>query len=222
MNSFWQDLRYGARLLLKHKGFTTVAVLSLALGIGANTALFSIVDAVLLRPLAFRDADRLVKVLESSSQRGMDRLMISFSDFVDWKSQSESFEDMGALSEINLRITSVEAPEEVSGNRVSANFFTLLGVKAAVGRTFLPEDEQPDGERAAVLSYKYWVSRSGADPNVVGTTITLNDKPHVIVGVLPADFRESFGSVPGRAQIWTAAIPAVEANGRRGPGGYMA
>src|SRR6266480_2861216 len=98
MNSFWHDLRYGARLLLKHKGFTAVAVLSLALGIGANTALFTIVDAVLLRPLAFHDADRLVKVLESSSQRGKTRLMISFSDFLDWKSQSQSFEEMGALS----------------------------------------------------------------------------------------------------------------------------
>jgi predicted permease len=221
-DEMFQDLRYGARLLLKHKGFTAVAVLSLALGIGANTALFSVVDAVLVRPLAFRDSDRLVKVLETNSQRGWSRTMISFSDFVDWKSQSQSFEEMAALLNTSFRVTGVEAPEEVSGNRVSANFFTLLGVKAAIGRTFLPEDEKPNGERAAVLSYKYWVSRSGADPNIVGRTITLNDTPHVIVGVLPADFRETFQSSPGRALIWTAAIPAAEAGGRRGPGGYMA
>ena len=221
-DEMFQDLRYGARLLLKHKGFAAVAVLSLALGIGANTALFSVVDAVLLRPLAFRDSDRLVKVLETNSQRGWDRLMISFSDFADWQSQSQSFEEMAALLNTRFRVTGVDAPEEVAGNRASANFFTLLGVKAAIGRTFLPEDEKPDGERVAVLSYKYWVSRSGADPNVVGRTITLNDKLYVIVGVLPADFRETFQSSPGRAQIWTPAIPAAEAGDRRGPGGYMA
>jgi putative ABC transport system permease protein len=217
----FRDLRYGARLMLKHKGFTAVAVLSLALGIGANTALFSIVDAVLLRPLAFRDSDRLVRVLETNSQRGFDRLMISFGDFVEWKNQTQSFEEIAALSNTNFRVTSVEVPEEVPGNRVSANFFTLLGVNAAVGRTFLPEDEQPDGEPVAVLSYAYWVSRYGGDPNVVGRTITLNDKTHVVVGVLSADFRETFQSSPGRAQIWTSAISAAEA-GRRGPGGFMA
>lgn len=216
-----QDLRYGVRLMLKHKSFTAVAVLSLTLGIGASTALFSIVDAVLLRPLAFRDSDRLVKVLETNSQRGFDRIMISFGDFAEWKNQSQSFEEMAALSNTRFRVTGVDEPEEVSGNRVSANFFTLLGVKTTIGRTFLPEDERSDGELVAVLSHKYWVSRSGADPSVVGRTITLNDKPHVIVGVLPADFRETFESFPGRAQIWTSAIPAAEA-GRRGPGGYMA
>ena len=221
-DEMFQDLRYGARLLLKHKGFTAVAVLSLALGIGANTALFSVVDAVLLRPLAFRDSDRLVKVLETNSQRGWSRLTISFSDFAEWKGQSQSFEEMAALLNTSFRVTGFEAPEEVSGNKASANFFTLLGVKAAIGRTFLPEDEKRDGERAAVLSYKYWVSRSGADPNVVGRTITLNDKLYVVVGVLPPDFRETFDSYPGRAQIWTAANPAAEEGGRRGPGGYMA
>ena len=220
-DEMFQDLRYGARLLFKHKAFTAVAVLSLALGIGANTALFSIVDAVLLRPLAFRDSDRLVKVLETNSQRGMNNLAISFNDFVDWRSQSQSFEEMAALLETSLRVTSVEAPEEVSGNRVSANFFELLGVKAAIGRTFLSEDEKPDSERPAVLSNKYWTSRFGSDPNVLGRTITLNDTPHVIVGVLPTDFRETFHSYPGRALIWTAAIPAAEAGSRRGPGGYM-
>ena len=217
----FQDLRYGVRLLLKHKVFTVVAVLSLTLGIGANTALFSIVDGVLLRPLAFRDSDRLVKILETNATRGMDRVMISFGDFTDWKNQNQSFEEMAALSNTRFRVTGVETPEEVSGNRVSANFFTLLGVRAAIGRPFLPEDESSSGDPVAVLSHQYWVSRSGADPAVVGRTITLNDKPHVIVGVLPADFRETFQSSPGRAQIWTNAIAAVEGV-RRGLGGYMA
>lgn len=220
-NEMIQDLRYALRMLRKQPVFTFVIVATLALGIGANTALFSVVDAVLLRPLAFRDSDRLVKVLESNSQRGMSRVMISFSDFADWKSQSQSFDDMAALSQTSFRVTGGEAPEEVSGYRVSTNFFTLLGVKAAIGRTFLPEDEKPDSERTAVLSFKYWVSHSGADQNVVGRTITLNDKPHVIVGVLPADFRQTFESFPGHAQIWTPAIPA-EAGSRRGPGEYMA
>jgi putative ABC transport system permease protein len=220
-DEMFHDLSYGARMLLKHKGFSAVAVLSLTLGIGANTAFFSIVDAVLLRPLAFRDSDRLVKVLETNSQRGFDRLMISFSDFVDWESQTQSFEEMAALLNTSLRVTGVGTPEEVPGNRVSANFFTLLGVKAAIGRTFLPEDEKPDSERVAVLSNTYWISRFGADPNVIGRTITLNDTAHVIVGVLAADFRETLQRSPGRAQIWTNAISAAEGD-RRGPGGYMA
>lgn len=217
-----QDLRYGVRMLRKQPAFTIVTVVTLALGIGANTAIFSVVDAVLLRPLAFRDSDRLVKVLESSSQQGRSRLMISLNDFADWKSQSQSFEDMAALDHVSLRVTSGDSPEEVSGNRVSANFFALLGVEAAIGRMFLPEDEKPDSAHVVLLSNNYWVSRAGADPNIAGRTIILNDKPHVIVGVLPADFRETFESIPGRARIWTLAVPSAEAGGRRGPGEYMA
>jgi predicted permease len=218
----FQDLRFGARMLRKEPGFTFVTVLTLALGIGANTALFSVVDAVLLRPLAFRHSDRLVKVLESNSQQGMSRVMISLSDFADWKSQNQSFDDMAALEKTSFSISGSESSEEVSGNRVSTNFFTLLGVKAAIGRTFLAEDEKQDGDREVVLSHSYWISRSGADPNIVGRMITLNAKPHVIVGVLPADFTETFESFPGRAQIWTPAIPATETGTRRGPGGYAA
>lgn len=222
MDGWLNDLRYGIRGLLKRPGFTIIAVITLALGIGANTAIFSVVDAVLLRPLPFRDADRLVKVMESNPQLGWNRLMISLGDFAEWKSQSQSFAAMAAFAHVEFRVTGVGAPEEVSGNRVSANFFEFLGVKAAIGRTFLPEDEKPDGQLVAVLTHKYWVSRFSADPNIASRTITLNDKPYFIVGVLPANFKETFESFPGHAQIWEPAVLATQDGTRRGPGGYTA
>lgn len=222
MDGWLNDVRYGIRGLLKRPGFTIIAVITLALGIGANTAIFSFVDAVLLRPLPFRDADRLVKVMESNPQLGWNRLAISLGDFAEWKSQSQSFAEMAAFGYVRFRVTGVGAPEEVSGNRVSANFFGFLGVKATIGRTFLPEDEKPDGQLVAVLTHKYWVSRFSADPNIAGRTITLNDKPYLIVGVLPSDFKETFESSPGHAQIWEPAVLAIQDGTRRGPGGYTA
>ncbi len=124
---------------------------------------------------------------------------------------------MAALEHVGFDITDGGAPEEVSGNRVSANFFGLLGVNAASGRTFLPEDEKAGNEWVAVLSHSYWVSQFGSDPNVTGRSITLNDKPHVILGVLPADFRETFQSFPGRAKIWTLAAASNEDGTRHWP-----
>ncbi len=221
-DEMFQDLRYGARMLLKHKRFTLIAVFTLALGIGANTAIFSVVDAVLLRPLPYRDADRLVKVFETNTQRRLSRTRISLGEFYEWKSQCRSFEEMTALWENIFLVTGGAAPEEVSGNVVSANFFSFLGARAALGRTFLPEDERPDAELVAILSHQYWVTHLGSAPGVIGQTITLNDKPHVIVGVLPADFRETFESFPGRARIWTPIRLTDQVMARRGPGGYIA
>ncbi len=218
-----QDLRYGARMLLKFPGFTVVMVLTLALGIGANTAIFSVVDSVLLRPLPYRDAERLVKVFETNPQRKIDRMRISLAEFHEWKNQSRGFEEMAALwNNTTYRVTGGATPEEISGNRVSANFFSFLGARAAIGRTFLPEDESPNAQPVAVLSHQYWASHYGSAPNVIGQTITLNDKAHIIVGVLPEDFREVFESFPGRARIWTPATLTNQAMARRGPGPYMA
>jgi putative ABC transport system permease protein len=218
----FQDLRYGARMLLRAPRFTIVAILTLSLGIGAVTALFSVVDAVLLRPLPYRDAERLVKVFEADPNRRMDRLRISLSDFYEWKNQNASFEEMAAMVNSYYRVTGVSVPEAIYGNQVSANFFSFLGAQAALGRAFLPEDEKADAEPVAVLSHQYWVTRFGSAPDVIGQKITLNDKPHVIVGVLRNDFRETFSSIPGYAQIWTPAAMTVKEMSRRGPGGYVA
>jgi putative ABC transport system permease protein len=217
-----QDFRFGIRMLLKNPGFTVVTVLTLALGIGANTAIFSVVDAVLLRPLPYRDAARLVKIYEAKPALKMDHLMHSLADFHEWRNQNSSFADMAAYHGRPFRVAGEASVEQIIGAQVSANFFSFLGVQAAIGRVFLPEDERPDAEPVAVLTHQYWVTRFGSSPDVIGRTITLDDKPHVIVGILPADFRQAFESYPGRAMIWRPAVQTGEEMQRHGPGGYMA
>jgi predicted permease len=218
----FQDLRYGARMLLRAPRFTIVAILTLGLGIGAVTALFSVVDAVLLRPLPYRDADRLVSVFEVDQKRRFDRARITLADFYEWKNQSGSFEEMVARVNTSFRVTGVSSPEVIYGDQVSANFFSFLGAQPALGRVFLPEDEKPGAEPVAVLSHQYWATRFGSAPNVIGQTITLNDKPHVIVGILLEDFRQAFERVPSFAEIWTPIALTAEALGRRGRGGHLA
>jgi putative ABC transport system permease protein len=217
-----QDFRFGIRMLLKNPSFTVVAVLALALGIGANTAIFSVVDAVLLRPLPYRDAARLVSIYEANLERKVDHMMISLADFHEWKNQNRSFADMAAHANRGFRVTGGAFAEQVPGAQVSVNFFSFLGVQAAIGRVFLPDDERPNAQPVAVLSHQYWATHFGSSPNVIGQTITLTDKPHVIVGVLPADFRQAFESHPGRAMIWTPAALTDEEMRRHGPAGHMA
>jgi putative ABC transport system permease protein len=216
-----QDIRYGARLLLKKPGFTALVLLTLALGIGVNLAIFTVVNSVLLRPLPYRAADRLVKILEIGRQPRLDRRYVTLGDFAEWRKQSQSFEGMAAVGQIGLRMTGAGDPENTSANEVSANLFELLGVRAALGRTFLPADESPDSTAVAVLSHQYWTTRFGADPTIIGKTLNLNERPHTIIGVLPADFRETFESIPGRAQLWTPVIWNEQALTRHGPGGRM-
>jgi putative ABC transport system permease protein len=212
-----QDLRYGLRMLLKHKGFTAVAALTLALGIGANTAIFSVADAVLLRPLQYRDSERMVKLL------GENRRRVSLALIREWKDQSRSFDEMVALwNNTSFRVTGQTAPEDIQGNLVSANIFSLLGVRAALGRTFLPDDERPDAEPVIILSHQYWVTQFSSAPDVIGRTITVDGRAHVIVGVLPSDFRETFEHIPGRAQIWKPAAFAPGAMSPPGRGPYIA
>ncbi|MBO0858329.1 MAG: ABC transporter permease [Chloracidobacterium sp.] len=222
MEEVWQDLRYGARILLRAPRFTMMAVLTLGLGIGAVTAFFSVADAVLIRPLPYRDAERLVEVFEVVPKYRADHMRISLADFYEWKNQSGSFEEMAAMENTFYRVTGVSAPEEIEGNLISANFFSFLGAQVALGRAFLPEDEKPDAEPVAVLSYQYWATRFVFSPNVIGQKITLNDKPHVIVGVLRDDFRETLESHPGRALIWTPAALTAREMSRHGAGGYVA
>ncbi len=221
-DEMFQDLRYGARMLLRAPRFTIVAILTLGLGIGAVTALFSVVDAVLLRPLPYRDAERLVKVFEVDPKRRFDRGRITLADFHEWKNQSGSFDEMAAMVNISRRVTDVSAPDEIEGNKISPNFFSFLGAQAAIGRVFLPEDEKPDAEPVVVLSHQYWATRFGSATDVIGQKITLDDKPHVIVGVLREDFRQTFEGIPGRAKIWIPAALTSEAMSRRGPGPYVA
>src|SRR5678809_995211 len=153
METLIKDVRYALRGLWKRPGFTVVAVLTLALGIGANTAIFSLVNAVLLRGLPFADPDRLVMVWEDATFAGFPRNTPAPANYVDWKAQNQVFEDMAALTIDSFNLTGDNEPEKVEARRVTSNLFQLLGAKPMLGRTFLPEDEGPQAKKVVVLSY---------------------------------------------------------------------
>ena len=216
LESIARDARYGLRTLLRAPGFTLVAVLALALGIGVNTAVFSVVDRVLLRPLPFADPDRLVIVTNYTSRGGA-----SLADFLDWKAQTQSFESLDVF-EINrftnsrFTLTGDGDPEQVVGYRVTSTFFETLGVNPAVGRTFLAGEDLPAQLREAragsvVLSDRLWRRRYGSRLDVLGSTVTLNGRPHVIVGVMPPGFEFWERDV----EAW--AILPLDPPTRRGP-----
>src|ERR1041385_8286040 len=190
MNTIWHDLRYGLRLLLKRPGFTVVAIITLALGIGANTAIFSVVDAVLLRPLPYKDADYLVTIWERNPKEGYEQNMPGAGTYLDWKAQSHGFEQM-AIFDANegFNLTGAGEPLRLTGAAVSADLFPLLGVAPQRGRGFLPEEETPGRDQVAILSNSLWQNRFSADPQIVGKTIVLNGKTRVVVGVMPPKFR---------------------------------
>jgi len=186
---FLQDVRYGLRSLLKRPGFTAVAVITLALGIGANAAIFSVVNAVLLRPLQFREPERLAIVWEDASFVGFPRNTPAPAVYSDWKNQAQSFEDMAATHESSRNLTGDGEPERVPTRRVTHNFFSLLGVQPLIGRGFLPEEDRPQANKVVVLSYPLWQSRYAGDPNILNRTILLNGEKHTVVGVMPAGFQ---------------------------------
>ena len=188
MESLWQDLRYGARMLQNKPAFTAVALVALALGIGANTAIFSVVNAILLRPPPFKDPDRLVYVWETNPKIGLDRGIVSPPDFADWREQNRVFEHISAWRTWFYRLSGNGEPEQVWGVRTSANVFELLGVEPLLGRTFLPEEEQPGRDQVVLISHGLWERRFGADPGLVGQTITIDDRSFTVIGILPRDF----------------------------------
>ncbi len=190
MRALMQDLKFGMRMLAKNPGFTAVAVLTLALGIGANTAIFSVVNAVLLRPLPYRDPGRLVEISEKYPKQGVLWFAVAPANFLDWQQQNHVFENMaifGMWSE-ELYVAGGGQPEQLQGRRVSASFFPLLGVQPILGRTFLPEEDRP-GQRVIVLTYAFWQRRFGSDLNVIGRRITLNRESYTVIGVMPKGFQ---------------------------------
>ena len=189
METLLKDVRYGIRGLLKRPGFTVVALITLALGIGANTAIFSVVNAVLLRPLPFQKPEELVIVWEDAGFLGFPHNTPAPANYVDWKTQNQSFVDMAASHEDSFNLTGDGEPERVAAYTVSANFFPLLGVQPLLGRGFLPEEDRPGGNKVVVLSYSLWQSRYGGDRNVLNREILLNGKKHSVVGVMPASFQ---------------------------------
>src|ERR1051326_9117936 len=177
MNSLFQDLRYGMRMLVKSPAVTVVAIIALTLGIGANTAIFSVVHAVLLRSLPYTDGDRLAIVWEHRmSGKDNPQNVINLGNFFDWKEQNSVFSDMAAFFDLNINLTGDGEPEEVPGQIATPNLFPLLGVNAIKGRTFLPDDGKTGQPRVVVIGYDLWQRRFGGDGNIVGRKILLNNQ----------------------------------------------
>ena len=186
--SMMSDVRYAVRQLIKRPGFTVVAVVTLALGIGANTAIFSVVNAVLLRPLAFEDPDRIVVVWESNPARGWPRFPASPANYLDWVEQNEVFAHLAGYTTGTTTLTGELEPARLNAAYAWANLFSVLGVPPMLGRSFTPEENQPGNDGVAIVSHRLWQTRFGGDPNLIGRTITLDDAPVEVVGVLPAEF----------------------------------
>jgi putative ABC transport system permease protein len=196
----WQDLRYGARTLMKRPGFTLIAALTLSLGIGANTAIFSVVNAVLLRALPFAASDRLV-ALEARRTNDPTRFgMLSYPDFVDFQKQSQAFERVAAYRARGFTMITESGAVRLRGVIAGSELFPLLGVNALYGRTFIPVEDKPGGGRAVILSHSLWQNRFNADPSVVGRTAPVNGESHTIVGVAPPDFQFPIEAEP--VDIW--------------------
>jgi putative ABC transport system permease protein len=200
IDGFSRDLRVALRRLVRSPGFSLAAVLTLALGIGANTTIFTLVNASLLRPLPFPDPERLVVLWERQRTQGKEQERVAAQNFLDWREHSRAFRHLAAWTEWGLALTGTNEPEELPAVRASSGLLQVLGVTPELGRGFLPEEEVPGRDRVVLLSHSLWSRRFARDSSVVGRTITLDGEPHTILGVMPADFR-----FPGDARValWT-------------------
>lgn len=202
----WHDLRFGARLLRKHPGFTWIAVLTLALGIGANTAIFTVVDAALLRGLPYKGSDRLVQVWETRRLGEIKKMDASYPDYLDWGQQSDTIEGICGYTgwDGSFTLTGPAEAERIEGARVTASFFSVLGVTPLLGRSFFPQEDKPGAAPTVVINYGLWQRRFGADPKIVGQQIVLDGNGYTVLGVLPPSFQ--FAPMP-KAQIWVPLRP---------------
>ncbi len=218
MHGLWQDIRFAARSLRKRLGFTALAVITLALGIGTNIAIFSVINPFLIRPLPFEQPDRLVHlfgVIENRGGFGSDMARVAHADFADYRDEATSFEAFGAYVYSSVIITGTDEPQRTTAGYVTDDLFNILGVRASIGRRIIPGDADEQSERVVVLGDGLWRRSFGADPNIVGQTISLNKNLHTVVGIMPPEFNFPFGGV----SMW---IPyRVNANAERGVGGLL-
>jgi putative ABC transport system permease protein len=197
MNTLLQDLRYGARMLFRQPAFTLIAVLMLGLGIGANTAIFSVINSALLRPLPYPQAERIVHLWETNRSQNVLTSTVSPLCFADWREQSKSFESISAYRYARLALTGGGEPERIIGIAASAGFFEALGVTPLLGRGFTAEEDKPGNNRVVVLSHDLWQRRFAGDKNLLGQTIMLDSQQHTVIGVMPPKFR-----YPDSAELW--------------------
>jgi putative ABC transport system permease protein len=210
MESFIQDLRFGVRMLVKNPGFTLIAVLTLALGIGANTAIFTVVNAVLLQPLPYPEAQQLALISENFSQRNLNQISVSAPEYLDYRNRSRSFAQVAAYRRQSFTLTGAGEAELMQGAVCSTNLFDALGIKPALGRAFLSGEDQPGYNQVVVLSHGLWQRRFGADPRVVGQKLTLNNNVVEVVGVAPPGFQ-----FPPPTEIWSPIAFTNELLGQR-------
>ena len=220
MRNLWPDLKYGARLLVKSRRFTIIAVFTLGLGIGANAAIFSVINGVLLKPFSFPDSERLVVVWERCLNRGLPRMVVSPPNFADLRERNQAFQDMAAYRPQDFNLIDGGDAERVRGLRVSATMFSMLGVRPALGRDFQPDEDKPGTPAAVIVSYGFWQRRLGASPTAIGQSITLGSESATVIGVMPAGFdfpppiafRGEARSV--KVELWTQLRYAAEQNQR--------
>lgn len=198
MNSLLQDVRYGIRMLMKNPGFTTVAVLTLGLGIGANTAIFSVINAVLLRPLAVQDPAHIVYLDEQWRDIFPG---LSVGNFIEIQSQSKSYAKLCSSNSASFNLAAGEVPERVSGEIVTADYFSTFGVQPVLGRTFTAEESKPGRSEAVVLSERLWRTRFDSNPAIVGQTLRIDGLPYGVVGIMP----KTFDPLLSRSDIWVPA-----------------
>ena len=193
METLLKDVRYGIRSLLKQPAFTAIAVITLALGIAGNTVIFSAVNSLLVKPLAFPELDRMVAIWEARLSQGVERNEVTMADYLDWRKQNQTFEQMGLYRWWSANLTGVEPPERIQGFLVSTNFLDVTGVKPFIGRAFSAEEDQPGKDAVVILNYGLWQRRFGGDANIVNKTVSLNGVKRTIIGVLPKEFNYPSG-----------------------------
>jgi putative ABC transport system permease protein len=212
MDTLIKDIRFGVRSLLKRPAFTAIVVLTLALGIGVNAAVFSLINAVLFRPLPYRDAERIVTLWQNNTKAGVVRNDVSPANFIDWSEQSRSFEAIAGIEPFGFALLNEGEPERFAAWLVTSGFFDVAGAGAFLGRTFLAEDYQAGKNRVVVLGYNLWQRRFGGDQSLIGRKLTLNGQPYEVVGIMPATFQ-----LPADREVWAPLVIAEHQRQLRGP-----
>jgi putative ABC transport system permease protein len=210
IESLWQDQRYGFRTMLKNPGFTLIAIFTLALGIGANTAIFSVVNAVLLRPLPYPDHDRIVTI--GNYRTNQNHVNVNGADFLDWREQAKVFEQIAAFATDTVDLTGSGEPERLTAALVSADLFQVLGIGPAYGRAFTPAEDQPGNAQVVILSHRLWQRRFGLDPQMIGRTLTLGGQSRMVIGIMPPGFQ-----LPGEFDLLLPLALDVNQKLRIGP-----
>jgi putative ABC transport system permease protein len=215
MEKLFGDVRYAVRNLIKRPGFTLIAVATLALGIGANSAIFSAINALLLNPLPFQNQDRVMSIWDKNPSRGVEHNEVTMANYLDWKAQNQSFDQLALYRWWSANVTGVDTPERVQGFLVTSNFMDALGAKPMMGRAFLTEENEPGKDRVAVITYSLWQRRFGGDPNIINKPITLNTITRTIVGVMPPRF-----NFPKGAEVYAPIALTPELIKSRGNHSY--